>query len=465
MSSNINGSDFKTAYDNAVFLSYGDKNNILPVAGTTFGDGVALAADFIAAHENFCARENSATKQEVCSGARENGNAENCKRAVVLCRDSGYFSVVKRIRAVICERAEQNAKNGGLKGGSTDGGSGTSGENFVKAPNGVVYFSVDNDLKCMNDVKILLESVNNMSCLVVAGDGELIFSALECCANKKVDALLIPTDFNFDKAVLCGEERKENEFIKKHVYFAFDEKVFSALRKNDVADAVRSILSKRILFAEMRVNQLIGLHFDAERAKSLINESIKACGDYFKDYDYKKLIYAKTLGILAELSLPFSDPVKAISDLLSLYDIETQNGEREYLAYKILAKIYGIALTADIDTLKVPSYAFCKDEIKTLLSHSTVYAAPDYYAENDKLLELLSVLKADEKLNATIEELNRRVPQCEKIIYLLYGGRKYSVEGYPVNIKIQALRLAPLMTKGENLLKIIWAAGFIDLVR
>lgn len=455
MSSNINGYDFKTAYDNAVFLSYGDKNNILPVAGTTFGAGAALAADFITAHENFCARENSAPVQEVCSGARESGNAENCKRAVVLCRDSGYFSVVKRIRAVIGEWSEQNAKNGG----STDG------ERFVKAPNGVIYFSVDNDLKRMSDVKILLESVNNMSCLVVAGDGELIFSAIECCANKKVDALVIPTDFNFDKAVLCDEERKENGFIKKHVYFAFDEKVFSALRKNDVADAVRGILSKRILFAEMRVNQLIGLHFDAERAKSLINESIKACGDYFKDYDYKKLIYAKSLGILAELSLPFSDPVKAISDVLSLYDIETQNGEREYLAYKILAKVYGIALAADIDTLKVPSYAFCKDEIETLLPHSTIYSAPDYYAENNKLSELLSALKADEKLNATVEELNRRVPQCEKIIYLLYGGRKYSVEGYPVNIKIQALRLAPLMTKGDNLLKIIWAAGFIDLAR
>ena len=82
MSSNINGSDFKTAYDNAVFLSYGDKNNVLPVAGTTFGDGAALAADFITAHENFCARENCATKQEVCSGARENVSTEKFKREV-----------------------------------------------------------------------------------------------------------------------------------------------------------------------------------------------------------------------------------------------------------------------------------------------------------------------------------------------------------------------------------------------
>jgi len=460
MSSKLNDSDFKTAYDNAVFLSYGDKNNILPVAGTAFGDGAALAADFITAHEseNRNARENSATGQEVCSGARENGNAENCKRAVVLCRDSGYFSVVKRIRALLKER--NVAKNA-----EKVCESGTDGEIFDLEPNGVIYFSVDNDLKRMNDVKILLESVNNMSCLVVAGDGELVYSALEYCADRMVDALIVPTDFNFDKAVLCGEERKENGFMKEQIYFAFDEKVFSSLRKNDVADAVRGILSKRILFAEMRVNQLIGLHFDAERAKSLINESIKACGDYFKDYDYKKLIYAKSLGILAETSLPFSDPVKAISDVLSLYDIEAQNGEREYLAYKILAKVYGIALAADIDTLKVPSYAFCKDEIETLLPRSTVYAAPDYYADNEKLSELLSALRADEKLNATVEELNRRVPQCEKIIYLLYGGRKYSVEGYPVNIKIQALRLAPLMTKGDNLLKIIWTAGFIDLVR
>ena len=465
MSPNINGSDFKTAYDNAVFLSYGDKNNVLPVAGTTFGDGAVLAADFIAAHKNSYTKENSAPVQESCSGLTENVSAKKFKRAVVLCRDSGYFSVVKRIRAVIGERSEQNTKNGGLKGVSAGGGSETSGENFVKVPGGVIYFSIDNDLKRMNNVKILLESVNNMSCLVVAGDGELIFSALEYCARKKVDTLIIPTDFNFDKAFASAKEPGISEFMKAHVYFAFDEKVFSSLRKNDVADAVRGILSKRILFAEMRVNQLIGLYFDAERAKSLINESIKVCGDYFKDYDYKKLIYAKSLGILAELSLPFSDPVKAISDVLALYDIETQNGEREYLAYKILAKVYGIALAADIDTLKVPSYAFCKDEIETLLPNSTIYGAPDYYADNEKLSLILSALKADEKLNATIEELNRRVPQCEKIIYLLYGGRKYSVEGYPVNIKIQALRLAPLMTKGENLLKIIWAAGFIDLVR
>ena len=454
MSSNINGSDFKTAYDNAVFLSYGDKNNILPVAGTAFGDSAVLAEDFITTHKNCYVSENSAPVQESCSGATENVSTEKFKRAVVLCRDSGYFSVVKRIRAQLKEKNAGNVC-----------GSGAGGEVFGSEPNGVIYFSVDNDLKRMNDVKILLGSAENMSCLVVAGDGELIFSALECCACKKLDMLIIPTDFNFDKAFAFAEESGISEFIKAHVYFAFDDNVFSSLRKNDVADAVRGVLSKRILFVEMRVNQLIGLHFDAERAKNLINESIKACGDYFKDYDYKKLIYAKSLGILAELSLPCSNPVKAISDVLALYDIVTQNGEREYLAYKILAKVYGIVLATDIDTLKVPSYAFCKDEIKTLLPHSIIYGAPDYYADNDRLSELLSALKADEKLNVTVEELNRRVPQSEKIIYLLYGGRKYSVEGYPVNIKIQALRLAPLMTKGENLLKIIWAAGFIDLVR
>lgn len=403
--------DKKTACENAVFLSGGKKcaPEILPFSGVSFGDGAAIAEKFIL---------------DRC------GVNEEKRVAAAVCRDSGYFSIGKRI-ALPRET--------------------------------VSFFSFDDGRLDEKIAEKLLASVSNLSAIVIIGDGEIV--SLTVGLAKKLfplaDLLVVPTDYSF-----CRFLSENARLVKDGLYFAFDDEVFSKLKKNKVADALRSVFSKRLLFVEMRVNELIGGVFDKKTAVNHLNESIRLSGEYFLEYDYRKLVCATVVSALACEALPFDNPADRLADVLSTYDLETEPGERSYLAYKILLKLYGIFLCSEEKMLKVPSYVFAVRELTALSEAGTqlfeIQTPPAYLADDVLLSDVYEKVRGDEIIRATVEELTRRIPFGERMIYSLYGGRKHSVESYSSEAKANALKLAPAITRGDNLLKIVWASGFTE---
>lgn len=432
MSVTIN-KEYKTAYANAVFLSDDaardrlKSNEELQLSGVAFGDAAALIVDFICGHGGLSGDLSGSDNKTLCD---EGG-------AVIITRDSGYLALCKKIRPYICECDISN-------------------EDKQSLLSRTLIFSVDDDY-AQETVFRLLESVDSPVCVIAAGDGCLISCARHYCAKKKIDLLAVPLDFSFGKALRC-----DFDFLKENCYFAFDDKLFESLQKNKIADAVRIVFSKRILFIEMCVNRLIGADFDEESAKKLVNRSVIECGEYFKDYDYKKLVYAILLSEKAQAILPFDNPVDCISEILKKYNLEVLDGEREYLAYKMLVKIYGVFLSSDAEAVKVPSCYMYLDELESILPKATRYDPPSYYCNDELLYDIKKRLTECEKLGGYIEELTSRIPQGDHIIYLIYGGRKTSVELYPSNVKAQSLKLAPLICKGDSLLKLVWACGYFE---
>lgn len=463
--SDIDNKNFKTAYDNAVFLSGGgrttDGNSLpdadgaelsalretLPVGGIAFGDATELITDFILNHFNVFAIADLAEKsagfdgkvagsdEKISYGAGVVGSWSG--EAVIFTDDFGYFSVCKKIRGFVAD--------------------GNFCEEEKRAfADRTVFFSVDDGA----DEKIaerLLRSVKKPLCVAAVGGGELIARAVEYCAENNVDLLAVPLDYSFGCVL-----KRNCDFVAEKCFFAFDNELFSSLQKNRVADVIRQVLSKRILFVEMRVNQLIGLHFDDETPKKLLNESVYECLSYFKNYDYKSLAYAKFLSEKAAMLLPFESPAEGMSKVLSCYDLDVSEGDREYFAYKMLIKIYGVMLSDCVNMVKVPSYGMCADQLKAIMPNAKINPKPSYYCNDENLSLLLKTLAEDDKLGGYIKELALNIPDGEHIVYLVYGGRKSTVELYPQNINAQSLRLAPLICKGDSLLKILWATGVFE---
>ena len=463
--SDTNNKNFKTAYDNAVFLSGGGRTTdgnflpdadgaelsvlreTLPVGGIAFGDATGLITDFILNHFNVFGIDGLAEKsagfdgkgagsdEKITDGSGLNGSW--LSEAVIFTDDFGYFSVCKKIRGFIAD--------------------GNFCEEEKRAfADRTVFFSVDDGA----DEKVaerLLGSVKKPLCVAAVGGGELIARAADYCAENNVDLLAVPLDYSFGCVL-----KRNCEFVAEKCFFAFDNDLFSSLQKNRVADVIRQVLSKRILFVEMRVNQLIGLHFDDETPKKLLNESVYECLNYFKNYDYKSLVYAKFLSEKAAMLLPFESPAEGMSKVLSCYDLDVSEGDREYFAYKMLIKIYGVILSDCVNMVKVPSYGMCADQLKAIIPNAKIYPKPSYYCNDENLSMLLKTLAEDDKLGGYIKELALHIPDGEHIVYLVYGGRKSTVELYPQNINAQSLRLAPLICKGDSLLKILWATGVFE---
>ena len=104
----------------------------------------------------------------------------------------------------------------------------------------------------------------------------------------------------------------------------------------------------------------------------------------------------------------------------------------------------------------------CADQLKAIMPNAKINPKPSYYCNDENLSLLLKTLAEDDKLGGYIKELALNIPDGEHIVYLVYGGRKSTVELYPQNINAQSLRLAPLICKGDSLLKILWATGVFE---
>lgn len=406
------------------------------INAASFGDAARAAFSFIT--------ERIASS---CGNGALNGeslvSAEH-KNAAVLSCDAGFMTFGMKIRGLMRVAAENESGEKSAKDLASSVYSGT------------VFFSVGEG----DDESIapLLSSVENLGAVVLIGDGTIVERALGVLQKNGYTGgvLILPTDFSAVDYTVFSLSDGFGEFR-----FFFDDMYFSSLKKGKYADAVRSVFSKRITFVEMRVNELITPDSAFLYAKKLLNESVTLCFEYLKNYDYKKLVFAKTAAACALCGLPFGDDTAAIADILSRYGLKTERGEREYLAYKILIKLYSIFFASNVCAVRVPSYVLQREELKALMPDAKIVEPPEFYATD---CALPKTIKGDRRLFDCVKRLNAEIPSLEKIIYIIYGGKRRAEEDYPQSALLQATALAPLLTRGVTLLKVVWAEGFLESV-
>lgn len=416
------------------------------INAASFGDAAQAAFSFIT--------ERLAVLHGGVDVAEERLTLEEIKNAAVLSCDAGFLTFGVKIKGLLRAAAENADVE---KTACTNENGKKSGCDLAaSAYSRTVFFSVE---ECDNEVIApLLYSVNNLNAVVLIGDRAIVENSLSVLQKNGYagGVLILPTDFSVVDLAVFNFSESFGEFR-----LFFDDKHFSSLKKGKYADAVRSVFSKRIAFVEMRVNELIASDLDFSRAKKLLNESVTLCFEYLKKYDYKKLVFAKTAAACALCGLPFGDDTAAIADILSEYRLKTEYGEREYLAYKILIKLYSIALASGVRAVRVPSYVLQREELKALMPAAEIAPPPEFYATDD---ELLKKIKDDRKICDSVKRLNAEIPRLEKIIYIIYGGKRRAEEDYPQSVLLQATKLAPLLTRGVTLLKAVWADGLLELV-
>lgn len=321
-----------------------------------------------------------------------------------------------------------------------------------------LFFCLDEQSVLEDCLPALINSANEFSSVVVVGEQNLACALAVELEHKNIPLLFVPLEFDFLN--FCSKS------LSDYNYILFDQNIFNALTKNKKADGLRNVFQSRLLFVEMRVNELIGALFNKKESENLLNDALKECGKYFKDDNIERLISANLMCAFAAKNLPFSSPCYAFENILSCYAVESSSSERLYHAYKLILDIYDLFLSSEqISFIKIPSRAIIEQELYRLLHKNCFLTFPEYYYDQQKLSGFIDVLKEDQILKQTIKKLQSAYAFDQKGIYYVYGGRKYSVEMYNQKQRTQALKLAAASTEGDSLLKIIWATGCFEYLR
>lgn len=318
-----------------------------------------------------------------------------------------------------------------------------------------VFFCLDEDADADN-VCSLLSSVKNPACIVSIGSAFLAEICYNYAKNNSIIFIWLPTDFNFSPVLKIGENRNDFNVV-------FDLKYYEKLKKSTQLSGFKSVLSSRILFIEMRVNELINGFTLRKPITGLINDSLKELGKYIVSNDIKELIKANLIKSMIEIMLPFASSVSAVNLALNAYKTSCEKEENEYFAYRILLNLYSFFLNDEGDYLiKLPSIVKCEERVKELKIEAERLYFPAYSGDEQKTKILCEIIRKDEIIKEYVRALKKVEKNDEKEIYYIYAGRKNTVEVYNAKQRAEALKLAPILQKGDSLLKIMWAAGYIE---
>ena len=305
----------------------------------------------------------------------------------------------------------------------------------------------------------LLRSADGVTTVIAIGAAELAAVCLKYAKAQSAAFLWLPTDFDYAKVISLAEGYKTFNI-------AFDVNYYEKLKKSTILSGFKSVLASRIMFVEMRVNELLNGFAYRKEIAGHINESLKACGRYISGGNVKELITANLIRAAVENSLPFTNPATAISTVLDSYKTDCIKSENEYFAYGLLLRLYSLFFLDDGDYLiRLPSVVLTEERIKQLKTDGETLYFPSYLSDLKKIDSLCSILRKDEILKSYIRTLTGIIEKDEKEIYYVYAGRKNTVEAYNAKQRGEALRLAPVLQRGESLFKIMWAAGYTEYSR
>ena len=323
-------------------------------------------------------------------------------------------------------------------------------------------FCLDEEIPFLQSAPKLLNSVNNLQELIVIGDEQLALFALDYCLKSSARVTYIPLDFEFSSFLLRALENNNNLLI-------IDENLLSACGKNKVADGIRCVLSKKIFFVEMLVNQSIAGLFDCKRAENCLNEGLKELKSYLATRSLEKLILALLYVTASEYLSGCGNIASSASIILLKMQNLSLKGEREYLLYKMILRSYELYFTNDTSfTLSLPGVVVEENEINALFANEYIkkqIALPDYLYDIKRIEEYKSKITANKELLKVIKQQLEQIEEDSAMLKRQYGGRKYSVEHYNAKQRSKALYLAPYITEKPTAFHLLFASGFTQYLK
>ena len=355
-----------------------------------------------------------------------NSVKKQSERILIFCYDADYFLLGKRVKDLLIK----NAKS-------------------------VTCYSLERSVPLKPSIEKIFANEVGFNAVLAVGN-EKIAAAVAPFVNESKNFAFMPTDFDFS-FFLCSGSGKNCSLI-------FDSAIFSLAKKNKVLSGLKSVVSKRIIFIEMRVNQLIGGYLEQKEAISAFEKGQEMLNLFLKDLNVMHLILAQFYcGVAISVISCCFEPMQCSIVAEKLLD-NSGFGEREFLFYEILLKIYMLYFNNPIDFIcKLPNVISDREQLERLgLLGCENYFEPLY--DTKRLSLIKGEIKGDSELKQEVEKQLETIFSLKKIFKSVYAGRKYTVEHYSQKQRSTALKLAPLTCNKPSALKLVWADGVLEYI-
>lgn len=389
---------------------------------------------------------------------------------VIITSDSGYFSAGRELR-----------------------------ESLKSAGESVSVFCADDGEVTSASVKEFLDSVVNAGLSVVIGNAELYEISAPVLREKNLPVLFIPSECEIG-SVFCVREKSGGRFFGRNGLpgenfcdpdvIAFDEEVIEKnANKYKNYSACCYAESVRLLDFEARVLKTLKATcldsscfcgsgagcFDGYAAiNGLFELSQSFLQSFYAKHAHKTLLYACFVAGITK-RCAFLTGVGDAAFVFSAVSAEYVRGEKvfggelELYAARILLLIYENFLRFKFCgggnfCLNLPGAfsASIKAEKDLGVRRNDLPDLPHYFYNDGELLKIVDALfNGDEILNCA-EEVKAGFLKAADKLKSVYGGKRRAVRSVGEKIKADALYLAPFLTSGDCLIKIVCACGCLD---
>ena len=228
-----------------------------------------------------------------------------------ICFDSGWFSLAGKIKSYLLEH-------------------------------NVINFSLNDNKPFINDLQVLLSSVKEVSTVIVTGSEDLALAVSKFYLNKSVKVIYLPLDFNYEFFLKNSLENANNNLV------ILDESLLAKCNRSAFADCVRRIFARKIFRVEIAVNRAINQDNNLKQAENQLNESEIYLQKYLDTHLIVYLVIAHLKSIIFESITNIEYLPLVAGEILNKLNANfSLRGEREYLVYKMLLKLYRFYFSND----------------------------------------------------------------------------------------------------------------------
>lgn len=294
--------------------------------------------------------------------------------------------------------------------------------------------------------------------VIVVGSEKIACFCQDYYKNSLVNLLFVAVNLSFRSFALNLISTKSKGVL------ILDEKLIAKCNRRDTAECVKSILAKRIIYAEIAFNRAIAPHFSAEKAEKLLDESFYYLQVYQTTRYLTPLVIACFKGVIAQHICGVEHLPFVAGKILEKTQNLAFDGEREYLIYKMLLRLYNFYFSNDLSfTIKQGGVACEQESIKNLFKGIDYnYSLPRYMYDVKEIDKIKNNLISDGKGIALVKEYLNLLSEDEVALRKEFGGKRYNVEHYNNKQRLTALTLAPYFIKKPCAYNLLFASGILE---
>ena len=346
-----------------------------------------------------------------------------------ICFDSGWFSLAGKIKSYLLEH-------------------------------NVINFSLNDNKPFINDLQVLLSSVKEVSTVIVTGSEDLALAVSKFYLNKSVKVIYLPLDFNYEFFLKNSLENANNNLV------ILDESLLAKCNRSAFADCVRRIFARKIFRVEIAVNRAINQDNNLKQAENQLNESEIYLQKYLDTHLIVYLVIAHLKSIIFESITNIEYLPLVTGEILNKLNANfSLRGEREYLVYKMLLKLYRFYFSNDTSfILKNCGIASQEEELNKLMGDCVLldYSLPQIVYNENEINSIKQKIVKDINIINLIDNLISELENEAQILKKEFGGKKYTVEHYSTKQRATALTLAPYLIKKDCAYKLLFASGILE---